>query len=83
MFALVVLENIVGDQTPAPAIVPSGAGGLQLEWHTKGIDLEIHIEAPYVGEVWWRDRRSHEERSAELRQDLSFLHEPIGRLSRI
>ncbi|MDQ2832315.1 MAG: hypothetical protein M3Y50_00950 [Acidobacteriota bacterium] len=29
------------NETPAPQIVPTYDGGLQLEWHTSGIDLEI------------------------------------------
>ena len=29
----------------APAVVPTVQGGIQLEWHTNGIDLEIYIES--------------------------------------
>jgi hypothetical protein len=28
---------------PIPDIVPTPTGGLQLEWHTAGIDLEVEI----------------------------------------
>jgi hypothetical protein len=27
--------------SPVPAVVPTATGGLQLEWHTGGIDLEV------------------------------------------
>jgi hypothetical protein len=29
------------DDTPEPQIVPTPSGGVQMEWHTRGIDLEI------------------------------------------
>lgn len=31
-------------ETPAPQIVPSGTGGVQIEWHKAGSDLEISFE---------------------------------------
>lgn len=30
-------------QTPAPSIVPMSDGGLQLEWHREGYDVELAI----------------------------------------
>lgn len=30
--------------TPAPSIVPLSSGGIQLEWHRRGIDLEVVFE---------------------------------------
>jgi hypothetical protein len=31
-------------ETPAPQLIPTSAGGLQLEWHCGGSDLEITFE---------------------------------------
>jgi hypothetical protein len=31
-------------ETPAPQLVPSGTGGIQIEWHMAGSDLEISFE---------------------------------------
>jgi hypothetical protein len=31
-------------ETPAPQIIPTALGGLQLEWHMGGADLEISFE---------------------------------------
>ena len=28
-----------------PSVVPTSAGGVQFEWHRKGIDLEVYIES--------------------------------------
>lgn len=40
---LTTLENIVEVDTPTPAIVPTCSGGIQIEWHRSGIDLEVTI----------------------------------------
>lgn len=38
-----VLDRVVQEDTPPPSVVPTRPGGVQLEWHTNGIDLEIEI----------------------------------------
>jgi len=81
MFALEVLQRVMRNDTPVPAVVPSSTGGIQLEWHEKSVDLEIHIEAPYKGDVWWRDEATGKEICADLGADLSFLMAPIGNMS--
>lgn len=35
--------EVMYDQTPIPAIVPTVRGNIQLEWHKHGIDLEVEI----------------------------------------
>lgn len=81
MFAMTVLQNVMTSGTPEPSVVPSATGGVQLEWHDAGIDLEIHVLAPYEGEVWWRDHATGAEHASDLGTDLSVLHEPISKLS--
>lgn len=44
-----LVELLVVPQTPAPAVVPRVQGGIQFEWHTKSIDVEVYIDSP--GEV--------------------------------
>jgi hypothetical protein len=34
------------ESTPTPTVVPTTRGGIQLEWHTHGLDIEIYIYAP-------------------------------------
>jgi hypothetical protein len=29
--------------TPPPSVLPTFPGGIQLEWHTRGVDLEVEI----------------------------------------
>src|SRR5439155_24397223 len=38
-----VLSQLLQPWSPAPAVVPTAAGGLQFEWHDQGIDLEIGV----------------------------------------
>lgn len=81
MFALTVLQGIMRPATPAPSVVPSSTGGIQLEWHEKDIDLEIHVLEPYKGEIWWLDHTTGAETSGGLQADLSILQAPIGKMS--
>lgn len=41
MEALEFLFAALSHDTLAPHVVPTSEGGLQLEWHTRGIDLEV------------------------------------------
>lgn len=43
MRSIVFLLNTAANETPAPQIVPTSSGGLQLEWHEADIDLEIRF----------------------------------------
>jgi hypothetical protein len=82
-FALEVLQGIMRPRTPLPQVVPSAAGGVQLEWHEKGIDLELHITAPYQWEIWFQDHRDPDSQpiSLELTDDFTELKRPIALLS--
>jgi hypothetical protein len=41
-----VLASLINRETPLPAVVPRVQGGIQLEWHTKEIDIEVYIDSP-------------------------------------
>src|SRR6476469_8907832 len=56
-FALEILQSVMRPRTPVPQIVPSSSGGVQLEWHERGVDLELHVTAPYMCEMWFHDLR--------------------------
>jgi hypothetical protein len=82
-FALEILQGVMRPRTPLPQVVPSAAGGVQLEWHEKGIDLELHITAPYQWELWFRDLQDPNSQpvSLELTDDFSELKRPIALLT--
>ncbi|MEK7408565.1 MAG: hypothetical protein AAB225_26130 [Acidobacteriota bacterium] len=44
--AIRLLAELLEPQTPPPAVVPTVRGGIQLEWHTNGINIEIYIDSP-------------------------------------
>jgi hypothetical protein len=44
--AVTMLLNLLSPQDPVPAVVPTSHGGILLEWHMGGIDLEVDIRSP-------------------------------------
>ena len=46
LFALDLLDEILPDGAPAPSVVPTPGGGVQLEWHEEKWQLELEIVAP-------------------------------------
>ena len=44
--AVEVLFELLGSRTPPPIVVPTVRGGIQLEWHTNGVDIEVYIRSP-------------------------------------
>jgi hypothetical protein len=83
-FALSVLNSIMKPRTPLPHVAPSSVGGLHVEWHEKGIDLELHIIAPYDCDVWFcdsQDPNAHSISDKIATADLGVLTEPIDLLT--
>ena len=82
LFALEILQAVMQPRTPMPAVVPS-ATGVQLEWHEKGIDLELHVSAPYAYEIWFEDRTGqHQPVSEDLSNNLTPAREAVAILTR-
>ncbi len=82
--SLEILGEITRDDTPVPYVFPTPAGGVQFEWHTSEIDLEVEVtpdsrvlaycEGPDANDPlneWERD----------VTDDLSPLVVPLARLS--
>lgn len=44
--AIETVLAVMQDNTPPPAVVSTSCGGVQLEWHTRGIDLEVDVCSP-------------------------------------
>ena len=83
-FALQILDQVMSPRTPIPQAVPSSVGGVQLEWHDKGIDLELHIAAPYEAEFWFQDHSKPDQApiSMVLSNDFSTLRNALQELAR-
>lgn len=56
-----LLQSIMDDDTPAPALVPMSDGSIQMEWHTLGLDLEIRLLSGADLEVYFEDLDGTEE----------------------
>lgn len=81
MFGMILLNSLMKSDTPSPSVVPTAAGGLQLEWHLNKVDLEIHVTGPYEGDFWWHDHVTGEEASGEIKSaDLQALVKPLNRV---
>lgn len=67
---LQVLGRTMERYSPAPAVVPTASGGLQLEWHAGGIDLEV--EATPDGRVFM----SCDGTACPAPQECEITHDP-------
>lgn len=76
---LQMLNGIMRDTSPAPSVVPTNRGGVQVEWHRGGIDLEIETLSPYRFFVSYEDADSEWE--SEIISDWTRLGPIISRLS--
>lgn len=80
--ALELLSMIMRLNTPLPEIVPTIQGGVQLEWHTRDIDLEIEVEVRGRYCVCYQDHRTGTEWEKEITSNLAPLNDCILELSR-
>lgn len=80
--ALELLVLVMQDGTPAPAVVPTNRDGVQLEWHTQGIDLEIETLSLHRRHVSFEDSATNDEWDGEVVSNLTPLVDCIRRLSR-
>jgi hypothetical protein len=77
-----LLRNLAQADTPRPIVTPTVRGGVQLEWHTRGMDLDIELEGPEQFEVLFEDPRNDLVYEDELHAaDIPRLAEFVARLS--
>lgn len=80
--ALQLLGSIMDPRTVPPSVVPTSQGGVQLEWHIGGIDLEIEIESSGRCEFVFSQGREEIEGVRHIGQD-DELRNLVGRLPRM
>ena len=78
-FAVSLLGRVMYENTPAPHVIPKVRGGVQIEWHTRGIDIEIDIDSPANARLSAEDIRFKD--SVDEQLDEAVLAEWIDRLS--
>jgi hypothetical protein len=74
------LETMRSD-SPAPSVVPTSRGGIQLEWHTRGVDLEVEIASPGSIHGYFEDHREKSSWEGELTFNLRPLYDALAKLS--
>ena len=77
---LELLTKILDYDTPPPSVVPTWDGGVQVEWHRNGIDLEIEVSADRAPEYYFFDHQSNEEVEGEARENLDRLYQYAKKL---
>ena len=51
-----ILSEIMSLDMPMPSVVPTNTGNVQLEWHARGIDLEIEVAPNKHVDVFFEDQ---------------------------
>ena len=80
MFALQLMNGMMGPSIPSPHLVPVSDDGLQIEWHQNGFDIELYIASPYECELMVHDHASAETKTYRLTSDFSPLKDALRRL---
>jgi hypothetical protein len=68
-----VLLALLVEDTPVPSLVPTSRGGVQIEWHGKGIDLEIEVVKPEEFIVSFEDAVTGQAWEKNVRDDAGEL----------
>jgi len=76
-FSVNLLFELLDWRSPAPQVIPLAYGGLQFEWHQKGVDLELEFTAPDEVFASFEDHLTGKEFDKLLRTDYRILIEPI------
>jgi hypothetical protein len=79
---LLLLSEVLKDDSPTPSMVPTSTGGVQFEWHRSGIDLEIEVDPNEEPTVWYHVVGSGDEWESgpdtNLREELEKLIARLG-----
>ena len=78
--AMNVANGIMRPSTPSPRVVPLSSGGVQLEWHREGIDVELIFDPEEEPSFYYRNSQTGEEADGLLSESWNLLAEVIGGL---
>lgn len=83
--AFELLCDIMRARTPVPSIVPTANGGVQIEWHAKGVDLEIEVRSATQVSAYFEHSPSGDcwEKDLAGGLDLRPLNKPMRLLSAV
>lgn len=75
-----LLLKLTRASSPAPSVVPTARGGIQLEWHTPSVDLEIAVASAGRLSAVFENKMTGEEWERDFQSDLTQLVDAIGQL---
>ncbi len=78
--AINLLLSVLHSGTPKPFVVPTSRGGIQLEWHRAGVDLEVEIESPARVNVFFEDHQEGTKEEITLNGDFRPLERFVERV---
>ena len=76
-----LLAAVMRDDIPAPAVVPTARGGVQLEWHRNDVDLEIEVVAPREFLVSYETAAAGESWEKRLTDDFADLSSALDKIA--
>ncbi len=80
-FASSILASVMTPDAPIPSIVPSSNGRLQIEWHRKGLDIELFVEAPMQAELLIEYDDAREPIELNLTSDYTVLTKALAEIA--
>ena len=80
-FAWSALSSVMSSATPMPFIAPVSGGGLQIEWHSGGLDIELYIPQPSRAELYIEYQDGRESVEQDLTSDFERLCSAVQEIS--
>lgn len=74
-------SNLLKANTPAPQVVPTVRGGVQLEWHLSNIDIEVHVDSPDAARFYAEDLATGTSQDLPLVGNEAVLSAWLNRIS--
>jgi hypothetical protein len=78
--ALMVLAEVMDNDAPAPSVVPLSDGGVQLEWHRCGRNLEIEFPADEAPGFYYYEDDSDLESEGQVSESYEQIQAYIANL---
>jgi hypothetical protein len=81
VYAYYLVPRLMRPGTPPPFVAPLASGGVQLEWHRNGWDLEIEIKGPGQLYAYARELATGREWEADMTDDLGQLQPKLDAIA--
>lgn len=78
--AMNFIVAVLAPTSPAPRVIPMSSGGIQLEWHRSGIDLEVVFDVGDQPFFFYQNRGNGEESEHSLPENSALLKSLIAGL---